>query len=49
MITALRELCRGRTAGKIRTHLNYFLMNRIVSATPQWSKLGRIRCFGSGA
>ena len=27
-ITALRELCRGRTAGKIRTHLNYFLKNR---------------------
>ena len=25
VITALRELCRGRTAGKIRTHLNYFL------------------------
>ena len=23
VITALRELCRGRTAGKIRTHLNY--------------------------
>ena len=23
-----RELCRGRTAGKIRTHLNYFLKNR---------------------
>ena len=28
VITALRELCRGRTAGKIRTHLNYFLKNR---------------------
>ena len=28
VLTALRELCRGRTAGKIRTHLNYFLKNR---------------------
>ena len=27
VITALRELCRGRTARKIRTHLNYFLKN----------------------
>ena len=41
VITALRELCRGRTAGKIRTHLNYFLKNRrIVSPTPQWSGSG---------
>ena len=30
VITALRELCRGRTAGKIRTHLNYFLKNRRI-------------------
>ena len=38
--TALRELCRGRTAGKIRTHLNYFLKNRHRSPTPQWSGSG---------
>ncbi len=40
VITALRELCRGRTAGKIRTHLNYFLRTVIVSPTPQWSGSG---------
>ena len=34
VITALRELCRGRTAGKIRTHLNYFLKNRAACETP---------------
>ena len=28
VITALRALCRGRTAGTIRTHLNDFLKNR---------------------
>ena len=40
VITALRELCRGRTARKIRTHLNYFLKNVIVSPTPQRSGSG---------
>ena len=34
VITALRELCRGRTAGKIRTHLNHFLKNRQKGSAP---------------
>ena len=47
MITALRELCRGRTAGKIRTHLNYFLKNRHRFAYTTMVGLGLPR--GSGA
>ena len=46
-ITALRELCRGRTAGKIRTHLNYFLKNRHRFAYTTMVGLGLPR--GSGA
>ena len=45
--TALRELCRGRTAGKIRTHLNYFLKNRHRFAYTTMVGLGLPR--GSGA
>ena len=47
VITALRELCRGRTAGKIRTHLNYFLKNRHRFAYTTMVGLGLPR--GSGA
>ena len=47
VITALRELCRGRTAGKIRTHLNYFLKNRHRFAYTTMAGLGLPR--GSGA
>ena len=47
VITALRELCRGRTAGKIRTHLNYFLKNRHRFAHTTMVGLGLPR--GSGA
>ena len=43
VITALRELCRGRTAGKIRTHLNYFLKNRHRSSTTTRGGGARIR------
>ena len=46
VITALRELCRGRTAGKIRTHLNYFLKNRHRFAYTTMVGLGLPR--GSG-
>ena len=46
-VTALRELCRGRTAGKIRTHLNYFLKNRHRFAYTTMVGLGLPR--GSGA
>ena len=45
--TALRELCRGRTAGKIRTHLNYFLKNRHRFAYTTMVGLGLPQ--GSGA
>ena len=45
--TALRELCRGRTAGKIRTHLNYFLKNRHRFAYTTMVGFGLPR--GSGA
>ena len=47
VITALRELCRGRTAGKIRTHLNCFLKNRHRFAYTTMVGLGLPR--GSGA
>ena len=47
MITALRELCRGRTAGKIRTHRNDFLKNRHRFAYTTMGGLGLPR--GSGA
>ena len=47
VITALRELCRGRTAGKIRTHLNYFLKNRHRFAYTTMVGLGLPQ--GSGA
>ena len=47
VITALRELCRGRTAGKFRTHLNYFLKNRHRFAYTTMVGLGLPR--GSGA
>ena len=47
VITALRELCRGRIAGKIRTHLNYFLKNRHRFAYTTMVGLGLPR--GSGA
>ena len=47
VITALRELCRGRTARKIRTHLNYFLKNRHRFAYTTMVGLGLPR--GSGA
>ena len=47
VITALRELCRGRTAGKIRTHRNYFLKNRHRFAYTTMGGLGLPR--GSGA
>ena len=47
VITALRKLCRGRTAGKIRTHLNYFLKNRHRFAYTTMVGLGLPR--GSGA
>ena len=48
VITALRELCRGRTAGKIRTHRNDFLKNRHRFAyTTMGGWLGLPR--GSGA
>ena len=47
VVTALRELCRGRTAGKIRTHLNYFLKNRHRFAYTTMVGLGLPR--GSGA
>ena len=43
VITALRELCRGRTAGKFRTHLNYFLKNRHRSSTTTRGGGARIR------
>ena len=46
VITALRELCRGRTAG-IRTHLNYFLKNRHRFAYTTMVGLGLPQ--GSGA
>ena len=45
--TALRELCRGRTAGKIRTHRNDFLKNRHRFAYTTMGGLGLPR--GSGA
>ena len=47
VITALRELCRGRTAGKIRTHRNDFLKNRHRFAYTTMGGLGLPR--GSGA
>ena len=47
VITALRELCRGRTTGKIRTHLNDFLKNRHRFAYTTMGGLGLPR--GSGA
>ena len=47
VLTALRELCRGRTAGKIRTHINYFLKNRHRFAYTTMVGLGLPR--GSGA
>ena len=47
VIAALRALCRGRTAGKIRTHLNYFVKNRHRFAYTTMAGLGLPR--GSGA
>ena len=47
VITALRALCRGRTAGTIRTHLNDFLKNRHRFAYTTRGGLGLPR--GSGA
>ena len=47
VITALRALCRGRTAGTIRTHLNDFLKNRHRFAYTTMGGRGLPR--GSGA
>ena len=47
VIAALREICRGRTAGKIRTHMMYFVKNRNRFAYTTMADLGLPR--GSGA
>lgn len=47
VIDALRELCRGRTAGKIATHLRYFVSNRHRFAYTAMARLRLPR--GSGA
>ena len=47
VIDRVRELCRGRNAGKIRTHMNYFIKNRHRFAYTQMARLKLPR--GSGA
>jgi hypothetical protein len=47
VITALKGLCRGRTAGKIGTHLRYFVRNRHRFAYTSMARLKFPR--GSGA